>query len=561
MNGKKLWKKWKKTLLILLAILGLGFFLRVYKLTYLPVFGDEAIYIRWAQVMRVEPTLRFMPLSDGKQPLFMWVVIPFLKIFSNPVFAGRLVSVLTGMGTMVGVFVLTMVIFGHSGAERSGARESHGRSYRSLHSLQDDKGVVKIALIASLIYAVSPFSVFFDRMAMADSMLSFFGIWALTFSLITVKKVRLDSAMLAGFFLGGASLTKSPALYFVLFIPSSLFFAKRPKKLKDKLSRLSVFVFLFTFTYAIAFGLYNILRLGPNFHMIAIRNKDYVYPLSHILERPLDPLLPFLDRIIEYLWMIGPSVLIILIVAGIVYGFCKKRKETLLLFIWSALPILTVAEFSKTMTARYIYFSIPYAYIISTLPFMSKINRKVKGSKLFNPSGYLGLNLSGLANLLKILLLVFVIHALWIDFQLLTNIEAAPLPRSERSGYLEEWTAGTGIENVAKHIREEIKNLPAGRQVVVGTEGYFGTLPDGLQIYLNDLPEITIIGTGLDFNEIPQSLVESKQAGNKTYFVVNSTRLLADYEKLDLKLIAEYPKAIRPDGSRESLYFFEVLEN
>src|SRR5574343_1375587 len=75
--------------------------LRFYHLTILPVFADEAIYIRWAQVMKAEETLRFLPLSDGKQPLFMWVIIPFLKLISDPLIAGRIVSVLCGLGTMV----------------------------------------------------------------------------------------------------------------------------------------------------------------------------------------------------------------------------------------------------------------------------------------------------------------------------------------------------------------------------------------------------------------------------------------------------------------------------
>src|SRR3989304_2252128 len=81
-------KKWGKTILIGMGILALALGLRLASLTYVPVFVDEAIYIRWSQVMRAEPTLRFMPLSDGKQPLFMWLTIPFLKLFDNPLVAG-----------------------------------------------------------------------------------------------------------------------------------------------------------------------------------------------------------------------------------------------------------------------------------------------------------------------------------------------------------------------------------------------------------------------------------------------------------------------------------------
>ena len=67
----------KKAMLILGVLLVLGIIFRFVNLTQVPVFADEAIYLRWAQIMRAEETLRFLPLSDGKQPLYMWTVIPF----------------------------------------------------------------------------------------------------------------------------------------------------------------------------------------------------------------------------------------------------------------------------------------------------------------------------------------------------------------------------------------------------------------------------------------------------------------------------------------------------
>ena len=96
-------KPWLKVGLLALITVGLFLVLRFYKLLSLPVFVDESIYIRWSQVMRAEPTLRFLPLSDGKQPLFMWLVIPALKLFQDPVFAGRTISVVAGFATLVPV--------------------------------------------------------------------------------------------------------------------------------------------------------------------------------------------------------------------------------------------------------------------------------------------------------------------------------------------------------------------------------------------------------------------------------------------------------------------------
>lgn len=509
-NSKlKVWKNWKNTILLGAGILILALFLRLYHLTYLPVFGDEAIYIRWAQVMRAESTMRFLPLSDGKQPLFMWAIIPFFKIFSDPLFAGRFVSVLAGMGSVVGIFALTDILFKSK----------------------------KIALIAALVYAISPFSVFFDRMALVDSLLAMFGVWTLFLGIVTARTLRLDFAMITGFALGGALLTKSPATFFVTLLPTTWILSKWPSDLKRRVVQLIKLIFLLLLAYVIAYGMYNILRLGPNFHMLAIRNRDYIYPLSHILERPLDPFIPFVDRSFEWLWILGPGVFLILAFAGILINIKKFPKQVILLALWFALPLLVQSEFARVFTARYILFIFPFLAIFAATVFMGKKLKQV----------------------FTVLFIIFIFHALRIDNLVLTNIETAPLPRSERSGYLEEWTSGYGIAEVADFIRAQYLSEP-DKKIVVGTEGYFGTLPDGLQIYLNDIREITVIGVGLGIKEVPEQLRDAKKAGDKVYLVVNSSRFLGEREKGDFNLLAVYPKAVKPDGNRETLLFFEIID-
>jgi len=83
--------------------------------------------------MKAEPTLRFLPLSDGKQPLFMWATIPLFKIFKDPLFAGRFLSVLSGLGSLVGISLISWRLF-------------------------KDR---LILLLTALFYAILPFFVFF----------------------------------------------------------------------------------------------------------------------------------------------------------------------------------------------------------------------------------------------------------------------------------------------------------------------------------------------------------------------------------------------------------------
>lgn len=503
-------KNWK-FILILFVLVGLNVGLRLINLTKIPVFADEAIYVRWSQVMRAEQTLRFLPLSDGKQPLFMWLVIPFFKVFSDPLFAGRFVSTMSGVGTLLGVITLSYLLFKNK----------------------------TVTTVAALFYILSPFTFFFDRLALADSLLSMFGVWTFIFFYLAIKKQRLDFAMLAGFTLGGAWLTKSPALFFTLMLPTFWIFAPWKKWDNGNLAVLVKTLFFTIVAASIGYGFYNILRLGPNFHLIASRNMDYVYPISHILVRPLDPLKTFIIASLKWYWVMGPLSLLVLALSSVVLNLKKNWKEIAVLLFWFLVPLIIQCEFAKTLTARYILYPLPYLMILAASVFMikNKLSKKIAG----------------------VFVILFVIQSSIFIYNLITNPEKANLPRVERSGYLEEWTAGQGIKETAEYLINEEKNHP-DEQIIIGTEGYFGTLPDGLQMYLNSHPKIVVIGVGLNFDKLPNSLYESKKAGNKTYLLANSSRYYGDPEEKGLKLIEEFPKAEKPNGTHESLLFFEVTD-
>lgn len=496
----------KLEILIGTGITFLYFIPRLVNLTILPVFADEAIYVRWAQVMKAESTLRFLPVTDGKQPLYMWLLIPLFKYINDPLYAGRFLSILTGLATLVGIFFLAYILF---------------KSKR-------------IGLIACFFFAVIPFSFFFNRMALVDSMLAMFNVWVLCLGVLLVRNRRLDLAMITGIVFGGALLTKSPATFFGLLLPSTILVSFKRlsvKWLKSITSLVLLWIVVFIFGYAI----YNVLRLGPDFDKISSRNLDYVYPLTHFFQNPLDPLVPHIRDIWDWYgtlltWPIfGVSIL------GIFFGLKKYFKETVLLLIWVGIPLIVQAEYAKVFTARYILFTVP-AFLFFTALFFDELGQRIKKTSVF-----------------MFILLLFALWPLVFDYLLITNPEKAPLPRAERSGYLEEWTAGTGIKETASYIKEEAKR----KSVLIGTEGYFGTLPDGLQIYLEKVPNITVIGVGILFKETPQPLISSL-VDNDVYLVINNERLGFKPEDQNFTVIKTFPKAQRPDGTRQSLLFLKL---
>lgn len=498
-------KKYKSEIVFGLIIVGLYFSTRLVNLLILPIFADEAIYVRWSQVMRSEPTLRFLPLSDGKTPLFMWVLIPFLKVFSNPLVAGRFLSVAAGLGTLIGVWALGTYLFNR-----------------------------KIAWVTSFLYVIVPYAFFFDRMALVDSFLNFWGIWSLFLAVLLVKTLRLDASMILGIVIAGGVLTKPTGWFFLLSLPLSLLLFSFKKVFLFRLVRLFG---LWIISLVFVFLGYNILRLGPNFQLIAIRNRDYAFTASEVLKHPLDPFLPHLGDIWVWFGTYLTWPVFIFAIAGSIFILWKKDIKGILILLWVAIPLLVQAEIAKVFTARYLIFNATPALFLSGVFIVSFLD--VVGKK----TGRIGQVL--VIVLLSILPFIFILT-------FLSNPEKAPLPKNERSGYLEEWTAGQGIPEIASYIRERAKD---GRQIVVGSEGYFGTPLNGLEIYLDRLPNVRVFGAGGGFDQMPESLILSSR-DQETYFVVNSSRKA--FEDSRLKLIAKYEKAQGSRG-REYLLFYQVL--
>lgn len=471
--------KYLKSSLLLLIICLVYLFSRIYNLTSLPVFGDEAIYVRWSQIIKSVDTLRFVPMTDGKQPLFMWITALSLKLF-DPLIAGRIVSVFAGMGTIIVLYLIS-------------------QSY-----------------LPSLIYLFLPFCFFFDRLATADSLLSFFGILSLYLSLKLAQKPRLDLAMILGAVLGLAWLTKSPAIYFVV-LSLFTFALYNPKNLKK--------IYLPLLSAFIAFCIYNLLRLGPQFAQIAIRNKDYIWPLTEILKHPLDPLIPHLkDTVNLYKYYISWPLLF---VPFSLYIFRKKIKidrQLIIFTAWWILPLIANAAMAKVFTARYILFVLPPLILILAHIFKPIFNKKY----------------------IFILLLLFIPN-IWRIYQISSNPYVLKLPSTE-TGYISGWTSGWGINEASKYLILRSKEA----NIIVGTEGYFGTLPDGLQIYSNNVPHLTVFGVGINIEEIPEKLIDAKNYGDEVYLLFNASRLKLTSK--DMSRLTLINKVSKPEGDSLVLY-------
>ena len=248
--------KYKLEILIVFGLGILYFLLRLYNIMSLPIFTDEAIYVRWSQIARQDAAWRFISLTDGKQPMFVWIAMNIMRIVDDPLLASRLVSVFAGFFTMIGLFFLANELFKN----------------------------IRIGLISAFLYVIYPFALVYDRMALYDSLVGMFIIWGLYFEVLLIRRLRLDIALILGMIIGGGILTKTSGFFSIYLLPSTLLLFGFERK--NVISKLLKWIILSLITVSVAYGFYFILRLSPFFYIIGEKNALFVYPISEWMMHP-----------------------------------------------------------------------------------------------------------------------------------------------------------------------------------------------------------------------------------------------------------------------------------
>lgn len=492
----------RKTLFPLIFLAAVFFLIRIPNLTLQPVFCDEAIYIHWAQkILGNFQRNAFIPLTDGKTPLFMWTAAPFLAIFNDPLFAGRMVSVLSGFATMLGGVFLGKKFFDE-----------------------------KTGFLAGLFLAILPFTVFFDKMALTDSMLAAFSLWSLILALLIVQKIEAKRIILLGLVLGLGTWVKTPGIFSFLTLPIVLVAVDFKK---EKLSGALKVLLAFLGSAAVGYSIYNLLRFSQHFSQLTSRDSDYYFPLSRLLESPFNPLMGHLKDLADWLPRLVTPPILVLIGVALVLIFLNKDRKSLAIFLWGLLPLVAMSLLLKTFTARYILFcAIPLVFLGA-----------VAARKLFDHSF-----IKKKPALAWLLIFSLLLPALSFDLKLMTNLAAAPLPAESRQGYFENWLAGYG----AKEISDFLKSTQYEHEkVLLVTEGAFGVLPDGIQIYLGKNKNIKVWTSGSQLSED----VYAEARVTPTFFAVNKSHQAFNR---NLELIKDYPKLKSEDGTYDSLLLYRV---
>ncbi len=475
---------------------------RLVNLTLLPIFTDEAIYIRWSQIGANDANWRFISLTDGKQPMFTWIMMVLLKAVADPLLAGRLVSVMAGVGSMIGLYFLSRELFANK----------------------------KIAFIAVLLYVLSPFALMYDRLALYDSLVAMFSIWNLYLSVLLVKNQRLDTALLLGLMLGAGMLNKTSGFLSLYLLPSTLLLFDWSKSFRiQRLMRWGGFVIV---AFALSQVLYGILRLSPFFHMIAQKDAVFVYPLGEWLSHPLRFFRGNLSGLFDWLrnYLTLPVFILTLLPAAFMWN---RFREKLLLYIWWAAPFVALALFAKILYPRFILFMTMPLLVLAAVS-MEAIFRRFRFT------------------LLGVCLYAIVLFpSMYAGYFIVTNPLYAPIPFSDRGQLLDDWPSGWGVREVHALIGEEAKK----GKVAVFTEGTFGLMPYAIEIYHVYNKNITIRGIWPLPVDLPAEIAESART-QPTYLVLNESQ--SPPAEWPLELVGAWQKGTRKD---RALRLYKVVSS
>lgn len=455
-----------------------------------PIFCDEATYLGWVDQALGNRALAYVSLADGKQPLFIWLIMLMRNVVDDPLRAGRLVSVAAGFAAMIG----TGVLAGHLFRDR------------------------RMGWVAALLYVLTPLFIFHDRLALYDALTAAFCVWGLVLVVILARGVRTDAALGLGLVAGAGVLTKSSAFFALAWLPLGLLlFRWRPFSAR----RLAAWLGLALLATGIALAIYSLLRLTPWFAVIDVKNHAFVYSLAEWWQAPL-----FLVKL-NFL-ALGPRLLVYLtppLLLAALIGCLWGRRDfaaRLLLLAAFAMPFCYLVCVGKWLHTRYLVFMAPPLIALAAFALV-RLGERLRAPRLR----------------VAVIALLLAYPAV---FSVLIAVapRSAPLFALDQRRYLEDYPSGTGVVELRAHLRAEAARGP----LLVVTDGDFGLFPMSLALFLRDQPNLAFKGRR-DLHEAAVWEDVRKLAAGRTCLVVvhrPDRQALATTEQWPIEQVWEFDR-------------------
>jgi 4-amino-4-deoxy-L-arabinose transferase-like glycosyltransferase len=395
---------------IFLGVLAVLLWLRTSQPLLLPIYYDEALHIERAQRVVTEHTL--LMGTEGGKYFQIWLLALVLPFSDNPLLAARVLSAVAGLLTAVGGYFLA----------------------RHLYQRDD------VALVSTFLYATTPYALFFDRMGMADGLLTTLTVWSLFLSLITIRQGRWWQILALGLCLGLTAATKLNGVLFLVFPLLAVWFWWGKRPLRQVLRTLLV-----AWLLAVPWLLPSLLDLSPQLKPSIERSwlNSAEKEIPHVMRLGHN-----LNAIAVTLWvyLTPPCLLLALIETG---RSIRRREKASWLLMLAALITLTffflTAEVDKFF-ARYVLPAFPFLLILAARSLVALTDWLAE--RLPHPSRLIR------SALLVGLVLLIGLPALHFDYLILTDPPQARWLARDRQLFVDGPLAGYGIIDAAAYLRQ-----------------------------------------------------------------------------------------------------------
>jgi 4-amino-4-deoxy-L-arabinose transferase-like glycosyltransferase len=399
------------------AIVGFYVVLRLLLVWRFPPFLDEALYSLWAIQAFEDRQYLFISLAEGKEPLLTWLGLGWMSLGVEPLTALRLVSVASGLVTMVMVGLIARRFWGD-----------------------------RVALAAAAMYAVIPFFVVHDAIGIMEPLVTAAAMSALYLQIRLAERPSIYAALLLGLAFAAGLLTKETMKFTLALLPLSLLcFNWSSPGLRR---RIAGWLGGSALALAIAGLGYSLMRLSNYWDDFgAAREEIGMYrPLSEALSHPWryyeDNWPLFREALGGYLTV--PIVL--LFVLGAAIALRARPRAGALLLGWALAPLAAAVLLANFAYPRYLVIAIPPTTILAALGLVRVAERiaRRRGALVATAAA-----------------LLLAVPALVFDARVAADPAGFRYPALDDEQFATGWAAGRAWEEVAAELQRRVGRRPA----------------------------------------------------------------------------------------------------
>jgi len=417
---------------------------RIYNLLTLPIFNDEAIYLRMAQLARAGHWWVTFDYENRK-PLYVWLVALCRPLAADPLIVARGLTVLFGWATLALIFMFAYRLSGWRGAALAGA-----------------------------LYLLSPFTSFHDRLGLYDTPAMLLSAGSLLYAWRMVTEQRLSHAWLFGLFTGLGLINKEVAYFslaFPLAIAVGLWWGREKIAVSSFITR-----------YAAGVGLALAILLGViswplhKYSAGFMHSAGYYLPVREIAALPWGLWWRNLNWVGASYGVYLGLPLLLAALAHFVWGIVRRRPLAVGLgLIWLG-PSLVFIIISNRYYSRYLLFLLPAIFLaVTDLVRQFESWLRPRFSK----------QATAAALILALIILGWPLK-LW--SQIVFDPIRAELWPPDREQYVEGWASGYGGREIIDRLEAEAARGP----ITVFVAPFAGLYKDLLLVYLEGRPNIDV---------------------------------------------------------------------